>query len=364
MYSDEFFSRMQTAALKRWRDVEAITGKELLQKNGLLFYGEDTGETVEGSVLGAKKTMESLGLPHKFYATGDEIADAFPALEGCRGQPYSGVQEDTAGHIRASKACAAMVEAAGDKCQVLVNTKVESLSVNDDRELPRIQAVTQDGKAILADSCVIAAGPWTNEVLGMAGLPQLDLKLWQIQWCHYKVEDKDVAASIPQAFFFRKPESELDGGLYYVFPASATECMGEDDSASYVKVGVDFRTGDELDNMKNFDYKGSTDVLKLMDEWVQEHLPGVGERVDAYTSPYTMTDDSYFVVDNICEGVSIFSGGSGRAFKFGPLLGDCLASLVIDEVSPVDLTRFAWNRNGPLTLDADALDSDAIPTEV
>ena len=40
MYSDEFFSKMQTTALKRWRDVEAITGETLLQKNGLLFYGE------------------------------------------------------------------------------------------------------------------------------------------------------------------------------------------------------------------------------------------------------------------------------------------------------------------------------------
>ena len=51
----------------------------------------------------AKEVMEKLNLPHKFYATGDDIADAYPALEGCRGKPYSGVCEDTAGHIRASK---------------------------------------------------------------------------------------------------------------------------------------------------------------------------------------------------------------------------------------------------------------------
>lgn len=103
MYSSEFFSKMAAKALERWGDVEKKSGKKLLQENGLLFYGEDTGETVEGSVLGAKEVMEKLNLPHKYYATGDEIADAYPALESCRGKPYSGVYEETAGHIRASK---------------------------------------------------------------------------------------------------------------------------------------------------------------------------------------------------------------------------------------------------------------------
>jgi glycine/D-amino acid oxidase-like deaminating enzyme len=103
MYSSEFFSKMQAKALDRWADVEKISGEKLLQENGLLFYGADTGETVEGSVLGAKEVMDKLNLPHTFYATGDEIAEAYPALAGCKGKPYSGVCEETAGHIRASK---------------------------------------------------------------------------------------------------------------------------------------------------------------------------------------------------------------------------------------------------------------------
>jgi hypothetical protein len=103
MYSNAFFSKMQAQALDRWSEVEEISGEKLLQQNGLLFYGEDIGETVEGSVLGAKQVMEELNLPHTFYATGDEIAEAYPALAGCKGKPYSGVFEETAGHVRASK---------------------------------------------------------------------------------------------------------------------------------------------------------------------------------------------------------------------------------------------------------------------
>lgn len=344
MYSDEFFSKMQATALKRWKDVEDKSGETLLQKNGLLFYGEDTGETVEGSVLGAKKTMENLNLEHTFFETGEDIAKEYPSLKGCEGMPYSGVYEADAGHIKASKACAAMAKIAGDVCDVHVNTKIESLNVHKDG----VTATTEDGLTIKADNAVIAAGPWTNSVLESAGLPKLNVKVWEIQWAHYRVK-KSVAASIPQAFHFRKGQSKEDGGLYYVFPASATESLknasgDEDEDYTYVKVGVDFQSGGDLEGMETFDYQGSQKVLDLMDGWVAEHLPDVEDRVESFTSPYTMTDDSYFVMDKVSDKVAVFSGGSGRAFKFGPLIGDCMASLITGEDSPVELERFSASR--------------------
>jgi len=336
LYSDPFFSQMQTDALECWKEVQEETGTTLLHPNGLLFYGEDTGETVEGSVAGARDTMEQLGLPHTFYESGDALANAFPALEGCRGQPYTGVYEETAGHVRASAACAAMAQAAGNDCTVQTHTKIVNLDLDDDK----VQAVTSEGTTILADQVVMCAGAWTNELLQMADLPELDLELWRIQWAHYKVDDPEVAKTIPQAFHFRK-EMGIDGGLYYVFPASATECM---DGGSYVKVGVDFPTGAALNKMEDFDYQGSTSVLELMDEWVNQHIPEAGARVNDFCSPYTMTPDSYFVMDRVSDRVTLFSGGSGRAFKFGPLLGDCLAALVNGDKPPVDLTRFSAQR--------------------
>lgn len=41
------------------------------------------------------------------------------------------------------------------------------------------------------------------------------------------------------------------------------------------------------------------------------------------SSPYTMTTDNYFVLDTLpgMEHVAVFTGGSGRAFKFAPLIG-------------------------------------------
>merc|ERR1712003_454757 len=147
----------------------------------------------------------------------------------------------------------------------------------------------------MADNVVLAAGAWTNEVLDMAGLGKLNLKVWEIQWAHYRVR-KAVADSIPQAFHFRKGQTPEDGGLYYVFPASATESLksddedDDDDEYTYVKVGVDFPSGGDMEGMDSFDYQGSSRVLELMDGWVAEHLPDVEDRVKSFTSPYTMTD--------------------------------------------------------------------------
>ena len=57
-----------------------------------------------------------------------------------------------------------------------------------------------------------------------------------------------------------------------------------------------------------------------------------------------MTDDSYIVMDKVHPNVAVFAGGSGRAFKFGPLIGDCIASLLTGDESPVSLKPFSIKR--------------------
>ena len=48
VYSSEYCSNMQTEALKLWHELEQESGLQLLQKHGLLFYGDlETGETVQ-----------------------------------------------------------------------------------------------------------------------------------------------------------------------------------------------------------------------------------------------------------------------------------------------------------------------------
>ena len=56
---------------------------------------------------------------------------------------------------------------------------------------------------------------------------------------------------------------------------------------------------------------------------------GAGRLLGMKTCLYTMTPDEDFILDTI-DGVVVCGGDSGHAFKFGPLLGEQLAQLVLD----------------------------------
>ena len=61
---------------------------------------------------------------------------------------------------------------------------------------------------------------------------------------------------------------------------------------------------------------------------IAQRLPGaVLEHVDV--CPYDNTADEHFIVDRV-DGIVVGAGTSGHAFKFGPLLGEQLADLVME----------------------------------
>ena len=95
--------------------------------------------------------------------------------------------------------------------------------------------------------------------------------------------------------------------------------------------------------MKDFNYNGSEEVQKLMDEWMQENFGKNLKRINPYCQLYNMTSDLYFIMDKLLNNLVIFTGSSGCAFKFSPLLGDCITSLLLnkDENKPhLDPTPF------------------------
>ena len=61
-----------------------------------------------------------------------------------------------------------MADAAGDKCNIKLNSKIISLDTNF--ENGKVVAVTENGETIKADNVVIACGGWTNHVWSEFGL--------------------------------------------------------------------------------------------------------------------------------------------------------------------------------------------------
>ena len=56
----------------------------------------------------------------------------------------------------------------------------------------------------------------------------------------------------------------------------------------------------------------------------------VADLVQVDICPYDNTADEEFIVERI-DGIVVGAGTSGHAFKFGPLLGEQLAQLVLDD---------------------------------
>lgn len=96
MYSDPYFSDLQAKSMSLWKELEEESQTQLLDVNGLLFYGEaDTGETVEGSILGALKVMQDRQIPHKFFDSPQQLSERFPPMRP--GPAHIGLFEETAG---------------------------------------------------------------------------------------------------------------------------------------------------------------------------------------------------------------------------------------------------------------------------
>ena len=83
-------------------------------------------------------------------------------------------------------------------------------------------------------------------------------------------------------------------------------------------------------------------LVQLLDDFLFNNLSGVQERVETVISPYSMASDVNFVLDRLGPRLSLFSGGSGQAFKFAPLIGTSLARLAMGLVPTVDLS--CWSR--------------------
>lgn len=96
MYSDPYFSDLQAKSMSLWKELEGESETQLLDVNGLLFYGEaDTGETVEGSIPGALKVMQDRKIPHKFFDSPEQLSKRFPPMKP---EPaHIGLFEETAG---------------------------------------------------------------------------------------------------------------------------------------------------------------------------------------------------------------------------------------------------------------------------
>ena len=330
MYSDSQLCKLSKHSNRLWREDESLSGKKLQNHHGLLFYGESWDEeTIEGSIPGAKRVMQEQNIPFEELDY-KKINDRFPLKAK---ENFTGLFEPMAGSINCEDAINFwMNNALRNGHHLVENLKVESID-------SKIGLINLNERSIMCDQIIITAGMWTNKLLDSIG-HSLKYKIWPMLWGHYEVEEK-YASEYPQWFCFQKSRG-MDGGLYYGFPVLSYTPNG----APLIKVGLDWTLPEmSLNNSELFPSIPPDKLVNFLDQFIYNNIKGVKKRVDKFISPYSMTKDVNFILDRLSENICVFSGGSGQAYKFAPLIGESLANLAIRNSSIADISCWSKDRS-------------------
>ena len=312
-YPDPGYVRMAVIGREAWTRLQDEAGQELLVTTGGLDAGPAAGSCA--AALG------ECGVAHTWLPA-EEVSARFPGVAPRPGEPM--LYQADAGVLLADRAVAALQRLAGrDGADIRGCTPVVGVEPKGDRVLLRTQA-----GEISARVAVIAAGGWCAGLLAgaLARVPELTVTLQRIRY----FMPRAAVGGWPTLIEWSGTAAE-----WYAVPA-AGGAPGVKVAAHTPGRSVDPGSGpfDEID-------PGAEQEAA---RYVRERLPGlVPDGLGAETCLYTMTPDEHFVLDR--EGpVVVGGGGSGHAFKFGPLLGETLADLALGLPTRIPRDRFALAR--------------------
>ncbi len=303
-YDHPVYVRLALEALEAWERLEWDTGRTILHLTGQVDLGPvGKLQAIEAAVREAGATLEEIDRP--------TLDHHFPELVLDPGD--AALFQHRAGTVIAD---AGLVALRTEAIRLGV-TYVPGLRVT------RIEpgtpvAVHADGATFHADQVVVAAGPWTGELLDGFGL------------------HLPLAPAIAQVTFLDAPALVDRPGLAEWPPDGEVGVYGHAVPGVGYKVGFD--AGSDAWDPDMEAWEPDLDEQDHLVAWLARRMPSVEPRISkTQRHPWTMTPDVDFIIDR-WGPVVVACGCSGHAFKFGPTLGRVVAD-VVDGGRPPDLFR-------------------------
>ena len=300
-----------------WRELESVTGLELLRQTGGLYAGPRGGALIAGSLRSAREH----GLEHELL----DPAALRARMPLFRFDPeWWGLFEDTAGFLFPERAIAAQQrEAERHGAALRFDSPVTAIRV----EAEGI-AVDTVGGTVRADRVVVTAGAW-NAGLLPALAPLLQVRRVPLFWFEPAAEH-DALARLP---------------VYIVDSGQAHGCYGfpylPDQGLKVATHGAG-----TLCDPDTVDRATTAADAAPVERFLAEHFPaGQGALRSTKVCMYTVTPDEHFVID-ADEQVVYASACSGHGFKFASVIGEILADLATSgrtahEIGFLSRRRFA-----------------------
>ena len=319
------YTEMVAAAVELWKEFDRRSGAGFYREQGALALQAqaDNAPFMEGY-----EGLIELGYEPE-WLDGDDVRRRYPHFTNID----SGyLLEGLGGYVAARSATQALAEAAAELgADLRTGAEVTELHESGGRIA---RAVTRDGRTFEGEVFVIAAGPWTPQLLPDLAIPIRSTA----ERLHYLTPPDRDAYSYP-----RLPPFFVMDTNFYGFPVHWRGC---------VKVADD-SIGATFDPDRDREHDDPEALAKLRD-FLRRHMPGLAEAELVYskTCTYSMTPDTDFVIDFLPKRANaiVAAGFSGHGFKFGILIGQILAELAMRGATRWDLTRFRLDRE-PVAMD-------------
>jgi len=326
MYSKSYMAQLAEATLAMWKEIETVTGFEILQTQPLIFYG-DVENTVEGNLAAMLTVLNNLGIPNAWYPDASLLLQEYPAFQTIPANYVSLIQQNSAS-IRADLSVRAFDMLAYQAGATLLTNQPASVT-----SISPPYQVTCPAGTYSAKYLVLCPGAWTNSILQPFSL-QLDLHIWQMTVAYFAADTTNY--TYPLWYEFGPTPQQL----FYGFPPS--------EYPDAIKVSLD-STNNIYTDPSQCTYQPDPNILSSIGNFLQQRFNGVqATPQNPSTCLYTMSHDGEMILDLVpgSPNAAIFTGGSGRAFKFTPLFGRILVDLATTGKTYYDIDPFSINRPG------------------
>jgi sarcosine oxidase len=312
-----------------WREIESFTGQEIMTTTGgLLFDSGDKSWSKHGSEGFFERTVKFAKdgkIPYEVF-DGRELQKRFSEfnLEDNDKVYY----EPSAGFLRPELAISSQLHLAEEN-QAVIKTHTKVLSISP-LVGGGVRIITNQGE-FEAGRAVISAGAWIKDFLPPINKSHFKICRQILHWL--PVQNKAFALENTPVFMWGFGKGAED--FIYGFPSQ--------DGKSVKMASESFVERNHPDTLsREVSQEEESTFLKEKISNRFKHLKK--EVIQSKVCIYTVTPDSYFVVDDMPDfpEVMVASACSGHGFKHSSGLGEAIANRLLDKNQRFDLLPFRW----------------------
>jgi len=316
-----------------WRDLEAVTGKQLLvQKGGLILTDHATHGPGAAFFQQTVEAARQFAIPHQILSF-SELRERFPQFafpDGDRGAAYF---EPGAGYLYVEKCITAHLELATQRGAAVQGGEIVTSIAPSSSHV----VVQTDKASYAASSVVLTPGPWMPDwAARICGLTTSPFQVYRqtLYWLAIGQRQHLFSPERMPVFIWSTATREKN---FYGFPSLdseslkiATELFDAPTAADAPPIAIE-----------------EHQVQSFHRELVQKRFPDVtAKAVRTMTCFYTMTADHSFVIDHAIDSDRLWfaSACSGHGFKHSAAIGEALAQKALGQDTVLDLSPFARSR--------------------